>query len=143
MRARLVGQREHEAAHRRGIAGMRRREGLCDHYPEAAPAVAVCADLAQLWIRELAAESAAHQPPDSRIVGGAGDAEPQRAGGPVAGAPLRLLERLAARDQARYLVEAAALDERRVGGARESAVGGSRAVDGANGVGAREGRPEQ
>lgn len=122
MRPRPVGQREHEPAHGGGIADGRSREGLRNHYPETCRATAVDADVAQLRIRELTAKSPGHRPPDSRIVRRSGYPDPQGSGGAIAGVDLRLIERLAACQQARDLIQSAALDERRMAGPTQAAV---------------------
>ena len=78
----------------------RSREGLGHDDREAALAAAIGADVAQPRIGDLAAELPADDLLDGGIVGCAGYPNPHRALGVIAGEGLRLLERLAAREQA-------------------------------------------
>ena len=138
---RLVGQREHDPAHRGSVPDARCGEGLRYHYPKIPRAFAVDADVAQPGARQPAAEPPAHGSRHGRVVGRAGYPDPQRLRGAIAGAKLRLVERLAAREQACDRIETTALDERRLG--RQAAVGGTSAVDRADRVGAGGDRREE
>ena len=143
VRTRLIGEREHEPADGGGVPLGRCHERLCHDDRQAAPATAVDADVAQIRIGDRAAEPLPDDLLDRRIAARARDPNPQRARRDITGARLRLLERFAVREQAGGLIQPAALDERRMAGARQAAVRAAGGVDRGDGVGEQRCRREQ